>query len=55
MIQCNEKSLFEHKQYLLDGDTDKLNGMMEGLKIPNILKIQNYVEFNKNSLRLKTM
>ena len=53
MIKCNEKTLFEHNQHLLDRDTDKLHGMMEGDMIRKILQTENYQEYNKSFTEFK--
>jgi len=47
MIDCKEKTLFEHNQFLLDRDTDKLHGVMEGETISNIIEAAGYEEFTK--------
>jgi len=53
MKKCQEKSLFEHNQYLLDRDTDTLHGLMEGETIKKILKIENYEQFTKSFVEFK--
>ena len=53
MIDCNEKNLFEHHQYLLDRDTDKLHGMMEGDIIKKLLQIETFDEFNKSFISFR--
>lgn len=53
MIKCNERELFEHNQFLLDRDTDRLHGMMEGETIKKILAIENYEEFTKSFIDFK--
>jgi len=47
MNQCKEKSLFEHNQFILDRDTDKLHGMMEGDSIRIIIETNGFEEFRK--------
>jgi ariadne-1 len=53
MKKCQEKSLFEHNQYLLDRDTDILHGLMEGDCIKKILQLENYEEFTKTFVDFK--
>jgi ariadne-1 len=53
MITCGEKTLFEYNQFLLDRDTDKLHGMMEGEMSKKILELENYEEFNKSFMEFK--
>jgi len=47
MIECGEKPLFEYHQFLLDRDTDRLHGMMEGDLIRKLLLIDGFSDFHK--------
>lgn len=53
MIKCNEKTLFEYNQFLLDRDTDRLHGMMEGETLKKILETETYEAFNKSFMEFK--
>lgn len=51
--ESKEILLYEHNQYMLDIQTDRLHEMCENQDIPNIIKISNYEEFNKNLLNFR--
>jgi ariadne-1 len=47
MKTCKERLLFEHNQYLLEKDADKLHEMMENESKRNLIDINNYEQFMK--------
>jgi ariadne-1 len=47
MKTCKERLLFEHNQYLLENDADKLHEMMENDSKKKLLEIDNYEQFMK--------
>ena len=42
-----QKPLFEHNQWLLEKNADRLHELMEGESLSKLIKIDNYQEFNK--------
>jgi 6-phosphogluconate dehydrogenase len=45
MLELKEKKFFEHRQSLLESNTDKLHELLENETITNIMAIYNFKEF----------
>lgn len=54
LIDCNEKTLFEYQQNLLEKNGDLLQELLEGQLIESILSTESHLDFNKKFCEFKS-